>query len=309
MVYTVTINPSLDYIATVDNFRVGMTNRTNSELILPGGKGINVSQVLKNLDVDNVALGFVAGFTGDELSKRLENMHIKTDFIKLTKGNTRINVKLRSNVETEINGQGPVISEEDIEILMRKLDDLTDGDIVVLAGSIPSGVTKELYKIIMERLSGKNVDVVVDATKELLTCVLPLRPFLIKPNNYELSEIFGTELKNREDVVPYAKKLKDMGARNVLVSLGGEGAVLVTEAGEVYAGKAPEGVLVNSVGAGDSMVAGFIAGFLESQSLEKAFCMGVAAGSASAFSEYLATKENIMDIYCQYNCEKLQNMI
>lgn len=297
MVYTVTVNPSLDYIVSVDDFKLGLTNRTNRELMLPGGKGINVSIVLKNLGVESTALGFVAGFTGDELIKKLEALGIRQEFIRLPEGNTRINVKLKSIDGTEINGMGPVIDEIYANQLITKLETLGEGDVVFLAGSIPNSVSQNYYKSIMERLAGKGVLVVVDATKDLLTNVLPLKPFLIKPNNHELGEIFGVELNARQEVIPYAKKLQDMGASNVLVSMAGNGAVLVAEDGTIVEADAPKGTLVNGVGAGDSMVAGFMAGWLESGDYITAYRMGAAAGSASAFSEYLATKEEIIEVY------------
>ncbi len=299
MIYTVTFNPSLDYIVSVTDFKLGLTNRTDSELLLPGGKGINVSQVLMNLGIESTALGFVAGFTGDELVRRLEKTGIQSGFIRVDEGLTRINLKLKSIDGTEINGQGPVISEEKVEMLMARLDTLGEGDVLFLSGSIPASMPDDAYQKIMERLEGKKVQIVVDATKELLLNVLPYRPFLIKPNNHELGEIFGVELKSRKEVVPYGRKLQERGAQNVLISMAGEGAVLIAEDGKVYDAPAPKGKLVNGVGAGDSMVAGFMAGWLEKQDYEYAFHMGVAAGSASAFSNNLATKEEIQKVYEQ----------
>ena len=299
MIYTVTFNPSLDYIVSVEDFKLGLTNRTNSELLLPGGKGINVSTVLMNLGIESTALGFVAGFTGDEIVRRLEQMGVRNGFIRIEEGFSRINVKLKSIDGTEINGQGPVISETKVQSLMTQLDELGEGDVLFLSGSIPASMPDDAYQKIMERLEGKGVQIIVDATKDLLMNVLPHHPFLIKPNNHELGEIFETELKSREAVVPYAKKLQEMGAQNVLISMAGEGAVLVAADGTVYDAPAPKGTLVNSVGAGDSMVAGFMAGWMEKQDYEYAFHMGVAAGSASAFSENLATKEEIEAVYQQ----------
>lgn len=297
MIYTVTFNPSLDYIVSVNNFQMGMTNRTDSELLLPGGKGINVSIVLKNLGVENTALGFIAGFTGEEIRREVEEIGVKANFIQVEKGVSRINLKLKSIDGTEINGQGPDISEEKVEELLKKLEALKDGDILVLAGSIPASIPDDIYKNIMKRLAGKGIMIVVDATKDLLLNVLEYHPFLIKPNNHELGEIFKTELKTREDVIPYAKKLQEMGARNVLVSMAGEGAVLIAEDGSEYTASAPKGKLVNGVGAGDSMVAGFLAGWMEKKNYVHAFHMGIAAGSASAFSEYLAKREEIEAVY------------
>lgn len=297
MIYTVTFNPSLDYIISVNDFQLGLTNRTDSELILPGGKGINVSTILMNLGIDSTAFGFAAGFTGEEIIREVEAMGIRSDFIKIDSGISRINLKLKNIDGTEINGSGPEISEEKIEELLRKLDILGEGDILVLAGSIPASMPADMYSTIMERLQHKNVTFIVDATKDLLINVLKYKPFLIKPNNHELGELFDVKLTTREEVIPYGKKLQKQGARNVLISMAGEGAVLVAEDGSVYEAPAPKGTLVNAVGAGDSMVAGFTAGWIEKKDYRHAFYMGVSAGSASAFSEYLATKEEIMDLY------------
>lgn len=297
MIYTVTFNPSLDYIVSVNDFQLGLTNRTDSELILPGGKGINVSTILMNLGIDSTAFGFAAGFTGEEIIREVEAMGIRSDFIKIDSGISRINLKLKNIDGTEINGSGPEISEEKIEELLRKLDILGEGDILVLAGSIPASMPADMYSTIMERLQHKNVTFIVDATKDLLINVLKYKPFLIKPNNHELGELFDVKLTTREEVIPYGKKLQKQGARNVLLSMAGEGAVLVAEDGSVYEAPAPKGTLVNAVGAGDSMVAGFTAGWIEKKDYRHAFYMGVSAGSASAFSEYLATKEEIMDLY------------
>lgn len=297
MIYTVTFNPSLDYIVSVNDFQLGLTNRTDSELILPGGKGINVSTILMNLGIDSTAFGFAAGFTGEEIIREVEAMGIRSDFIKIDSGISRINLKLKNIDGTEINGSGPEISEEKIEELLRKLDILGEGDILVLAGSIPASMPADMYNTIMERLQHKNVTFIVDATKDLLINVLKYKPFLIKPNNHELGELFDVKLTTREEVIPYGKKLQKQGARNVLISMAGEGAVLVAEDGSVYEAPAPKGTLVNAVGAGDSMVAGFTAGWIEKKDYRHAFYMGVSAGSASAFSEYLATKEEIMDLY------------
>jgi len=297
MIYTVTFNPSLDYIVSVDDFKLGLTNRTSSELILPGGKGTNVSTVLKNLGFESTALGFVAGFTGNEIVKRLNDMGIKSDFISIENGISRINLKLKSIDGTEINGAGPDISEEKVNELMDKLNQLKEGDVLVLAGSIPSSMSDNIYRDIMADLKDRGVMIVVDATKDLLLNVLEYHPFLIKPNNHELGEIFDVKLTTREEVIPYGRKLQEKGARNVLVSMAGEGAVLIAEDGQVFDAPAPKGKLINGVGAGDSMVAGFVAGWIEKQDYEYAFHMGVASGSASAFSENLATKEEIINIY------------
>lgn len=299
MIYTVTFNPSLDYIVNVDHFTCGIVNRTTKEIIYAGGKGINVSMVLKNLGFESTALGFLAGFTGDKIQSLLEEKGISTDFIRVEEGNSRINVKLRSDEETEINGQGPKMTKEDVRRLYEKLDRLKEGDILILAGSIPDSLPGSMYMDIMKYLEKKNLNIIVDATKDLLLNVLEYHPFLIKPNNHELGEIFGVELKKRDEVVPYAKKMQEKGARNVLVSMAGEGAVLVTEEGQVLKREAPKGKLVNSVGAGDSMVAGFVAGYLQEQDYEKAFAWGVCTGSASAFSEEMATKEEVLALLAQ----------
>lgn len=299
MIYTVTFNPSLDYIVSVPDFQTGLTNRTESELLLPGGKGINVSTVLRNLGIENTALGFVAGFTGDEVVRRLESLGVRNGFIRIEEGFTRINLKLKSIDVTEINGQGPEIGTDKAELLMRQLETLGSGDVLFLSGSIPASMPDDTYRSIMERLDGRGVQIAVDATQSLLLNVLEYHPFLIKPNNHELGEIFGVSLNKRDEVIPYGKKLQEAGAQNVLVSLAGEGAVLIAADGSIHETPAPKGRLVNAVGAGDSMVAGFMAGWLEKQDYRHAFYMGVAAGSASAFSENLATREEIEAVYRQ----------
>ena len=297
MIYTVTFNPSLDYIVSVENFTLGKTNRTHREQILPGGKGINVSIVLGNMGIENRALGFLAGFTGREIEKRAAEFGVRSEFIYLKEGNSRINLKLKDIEGTEINGMGPMISGDKLQELIEKTDRLQPGDGLVLAGSIPVSIPASVYSELMARLAGKGILCVVDATGELLQDALQYRPFLIKPNQYELGEIFQVSLVSREDVIPYAKKLQQMGAVNVLVSLAGQGAVLVDENGGVHESPAPKGTLVNAVGAGDSMVAGFLAGYLKKKEYHHAFLMGLAAGSASAFSENLATAKEIWDIY------------
>ena len=297
MIYTVTFNPSLDYIVSVSDFKLGLTNRTESELLLPGGKGINVSTVLQNLGIVNTALGFTAGFVGEEVRKEVEQLGVKAEFISLNEGVSRINLKLKSIDGTEINGQGPKIPQKAVDALMTQLDRLGADDTLVLAGSIPASMPDDIYQKIMERLDGRGVRMVVDATKDLLLNVLGHHPFLIKPNNHELGDIFGVTLSERGEVIPYAKKLQERGAVNVLVSMAGKGAVLLAEDGSVYEAEAPKGTLKNGVGAGDSMVAGFLAGYGENGSYEHAFRMGLAAGSASAFSEQLATKDEIEKVY------------
>ena len=296
MIYTITFNPALDYIVRVEDFKLGEVNRTSYEEIYAGGKGINVSIVLNNLNVENIALGYIAGFTGQEIENKVKSMGCKTDFIKLNNGLSRINVKLKSNEESEINGQGPNITENDLEELYNKLYLLKEGDVLVLAGSIPNTLPKNIYEIIMDKLKDKNIKIIVDATKDLLLNVLKYKPFLIKPNHHELAELFNTEIKNEDEIILYAKKLKEMGARNVLISMAGDGAIFVTEDNRVIKSQVPKGKLVNSVGAGDSMVGGFIAGYLKNNNLEEAFKMGVATGSASAFSEGLATKEKVCEL-------------
>ncbi len=299
MIYTVTFNPSLDYIADVPDFRLGCTNRTVSERLIAGGKGINVSIVLQNLGWESTALGFVAGFTGDELSRQLEALGVQNGFIRVPDGLTRINLKLKSIDGTEINGQGPVIGTEQVQELMTRLDRLTHGDVLFLSGSIPPSMPDDAYQRIMTLLDGRDVQIVVDATGDLLTKVLPYRPFLIKPNNHELGALFGVTLSTRAEVLPYGRRLQELGARNVLISMAGEGAVLIAADGSVQEAPAPKGTLINAVGAGDSMVAGFMAGFMERQDYTYAFHMGLAAGSASAFSENLATRLEIESVYRQ----------
>lgn len=297
MIYTVTFNPAIDYAIGVENLEPGMTNRSTFEQLLPGGKGLNVSTILNHLGMENTALGFIAGFTGAEIKRSFEAFGGKSDFIELREGISRINVKIKSVEETEINAAGPVIDKEAVEQLMEKLDQLKEGDILILAGSIPSSMSDSLYSDIMKMLSDRDIMIAVDATKDLLLNVMPYKPFLVKPNNHELGEIFGVTLNKREEVVPYAKKLQEKGARNVLISMAGEGAVLIAENGEVFMSEAPKGQVKNSVGAGDSMVAGFIAGWCEKGDYAHAFKMGLSAGSASAFSELLATKQEIEQVY------------
>ena len=299
MIYTVTFNPSLDYIVSVDGFTLGRVNRTTKELVYPGGKGVNVSLVLKNLGMENTALGFIAGFTGTEIERGLKEWGCLTDFIKIPEGMSRINMKLRSREESEINGQGPKISEEALEELYRKLDAMEPGDVLVLAGSIPNSMPDSSYEQILARVQGRNIRSVVDATGDLLVNVLKYHPFLIKPNNHELEEIFHVPMDSKETIVAHAKKMQEMGAENVLISMAGDGAILVAADGSVWQSPAPKGKVVNSVGAGDSMVAGFITGYLKSQSYEEAFHMGICTGSASAFSERLATQEEVDGILGQ----------
>ena len=294
MIYTVTFNPALDYILRLDRFTAGGINRVTYEQVLAGGKGINVSIVLSNMGIKSTALGFIAGFTGEEIKRQLLTQDVDYDFVQLPEGFSRINVKAKADVETEINGQGPNISEAKREELFRQLDKLGEGDTLVLAGSIPNTLPDDIYERIMERLQGRGIRVIVDATKQLLMNVLKYGPWLIKPNNHELGEMFGVELKSDGEIIDHAKKLQEKGAQNVLISMAGDGAILLTADGKSYKSPAPKGKLVNSVGAGDSMVAGFLTGFQESGGdYERAFRMGVATGSASAFSEHLATRPEV----------------
>lgn len=297
MIYTVTFNPALDYILELDKLEIGKIQKSKTELILPGGKGINVSTVLTNLEIDNIALGYKAGFVGAELERLLRNMNVKTDFIDLEEGNSRINVKISGEEETAINTNGPQISENKILELLEKLKTLNENDYLVLSGSIPSSIKDDIYEKICRIVKKQNVKIVVDATKNLLVQALKYNPFLIKPNNEELGEIFGVEIHTKEDAYVYGKKLKEMGAKNVLVSMGKIGATLIDEAGQEYFIKSPEGKRVNTVGSGDSMVAGFIAGFLKYNNYNDALRMGVSAGSASALSKYLATKEEVYNLF------------
>lgn len=296
MIFTVTFNPSLDYIVRVDEMRLGTINRTNYEQLLPGGKGINVSIVLGNLGHPSRALGFSAGVTGVALEKLLADTGVDADLIHVKAGFTRINAKVKAVEETEINGQGPRIAPEDVDALFSKLDVLGQDDTLVISGSVPNTLPSDMYEQVMERLAGRGVRIVVDAERDLLTRVLPYRPFLVKPNNHELGDIFGVTLKTRDEVVPYARRMQEMGAQNVLVSMAGEGGVLVAADGQVYQSPAAKGTVVNSVGAGDSCVAGFLAGLMETGSYQTAFRMGLAAGSASAFSDHLATRPEVEDL-------------
>jgi len=299
MIYTVSFNPSLDYVQDLDCVNLGYVNRTSGEKILPGGKGINVSMVLKNLGFENQALGFTAGFTGEVLKSMLKAKGVESDFIELDAGMTRINVKIRAKEETEINGQGPDIKKDELQQMFDKLDKLQSGDCLILAGTIPASLPSDIYEQIMEKLMNRNIDIVVDATKDLLLNVLKFRPFLIKPNNHELGEMFGVVLKSDDEIVEYAKKLQVMGARNVLISMAGDGAILITETGEVHKIGVPKGTVVNSVGAGDSMVAGFTASYLKDHDYMEALKRGTATGSATAFSEGLATADKVEELYKQ----------
>ena len=294
MVYTVTFNPAIDYVVRVDDFETGKLNRTRQELIQIGGKGINVSVLLSRLGVETTALGFVAGFTGQEIERTLEQECVRTDFVHLKQGFTRINVKLKGGQETEINGRGPQVDEASLEALHEKLQQIREGDYLVLAGSVPADMPKQLYSHILEKLSRCGAGFVVDAEGELLTGILQYRPFLIKPNHLELGAIFHKELHGEEEIEACAAQLQKQGARNVLVSMGGAGAILLDESGRFHRAQAPDGTVKKSVGAGDSMVAGFLAGWLRFGDYERALRMGIAAGSATAFSYGLAEREEVM---------------
>ena len=303
MIYTVTLNPSIDYIVRLDKLTSGITNRTTSEEYYYGGKGINVSLVLAELDLDSTAYGFVAGFTGKAIENGIRNDHIITDFIKLKEGISRINIKIKAGEETEINCQGPHIDEQELERLLQKIDRIQPGDTLILAGSIPNTMPDDTYEIMMQRIGDKDVRIVVDATKQLLVNSLKYHPFLIKPNRQELSEIFNVEVKTEEDIEHYAKELQKLGARNVLISLGGEGAMLIDENG----GKHKAGVLkekvINTVGSGDSMVAGFIAGYEQKKDYAYALTLGSVCGNATAFLSGLATREKIDELLEKFNSQ------
>lgn len=298
MVYTVTFNPAIDYVVRTSAMKLGEVNRSSSEEMYFGGKGINVSAVLKELGIASRALGFTAGFTGEAIENGISAMGITSDFVRLKKGNSRINVKIKADDETELNGQGPDIDDEALSQLFGKLDKLTDGDTLVLAGSIPNSLPSDIYERIMQRLSDRKIRTVVDATKDLLLNVLKYRPFLIKPNNYELGEMFGVKLNSDDEIEKYARKLQEMGAVNVLVSMAGDGAMLIDEKGKMHRCGVCRGNVKNSVGAGDSMVAGFIAGSQEGD-YEYALKLGTAAGGATAFSDGLAEKAMIDELMKQ----------
>ena len=292
MIYTVTFNPAIDYIVHTGTMQVGQVNRSQGEELYFGGKGINVSFVLHELGLPSKALGFVAGFTGAAIEAGIQEQGIATDFVHLDSGFSRINVKIKSGEETELNGQGPNISEAAVAELFEKLNQLQDGDILILAGSIPNTMPADSYEKILAHLSDKKIKFVVDATKDLLLKVLPYHPFLIKPNNHELGELFGVTLHSIEEIATYAKKLQEMGAQNVLISMAGDGALLIDETGKQHVCGVCKGTVKNSVGAGDSMVAGFVAGSMHGD-YEAALKLGTAAGGATAFSEGLAQRAEI----------------
>lgn len=297
MIYTVTLNPALDYVMKVGNIRYDDINRSESEEIYYGGKGINVSVILTRLGVENKALGFVGGFTGEKLYEMLKKDGIDCDFNILKNGYTRINVKIKAQTELDVNAQGPAIDEEDIALLLEKLDGIKQGDFLVLAGSIPNTLPDDIYERILLRLDGRGINFVVDATGDLLKNVLKYKPFLIKPNHHELGDLFGVEAKSEQDIVFYAKKLQEMGARNVLVSRAKDGATLIDEQGNVTTFENVEGELVNSVGCGDSMVGGFLAGWIEKGDYSYALKLGAACGNATAFSQELATADEIKNVF------------
>lgn len=306
MIYTVTLNPSIDYVVNMNQLTEGTVNRVSAEHFYPGGKGINVSQILNQHEIDNIALGFISGFTGDFIQSSLQEKGIKTDFIQLKEGYSRINMKVKTlSDETEINGSGPKISNEEIEKLYQQLDKLTSEDTLVLAGSIPASLPDDFYEQIMKYVESKHVKVIVDATKNLLLNVLKYRPFLIKPNHHEIAEMFNVTISSTEDLLYYGNQLKEMGAQNVLISMGGDGAILIAETGDIYRSNVPKGTVKNSVGAGDSMVAGFIAGYQKHNSYEEALRLGAASGSATAFSSDVATREYIDKLVSEINVTKL----
>lgn len=313
MIYTITFNPALDYTVQVEKFEIGKINRTKSENILAGGKGLNVSIILKRLGIENTALSFIAGFTGKELERKIRQYNIKTEFIETNRGYTRINVKISSleknsliqESETALNGNGPEITEDDIEKLLQKIQNINSNDIVILSGNIPKCINENIYEIICKELDGNNVKFVVDASQKLLMNCLKYKPFFIKPNKEELEETFNTKIETKEEIIIYAKKLQEKGAQNVLISLGGDGAILLTEKNEVYYSNTPKGQVINTVGAGDSMVAGFVAGYLKKKDYKEALKLGIASGSATAFSAGLAMNEEINGLLKQITIEKI----
>lgn len=305
MIYTMTFNPSLDYVMQVDHFDIGETNRSTKEQLYPGGKGFNVSTILHRLGLPTTAMGFIAGFTGKEIKRQLLERGFQCSLCELEDGLSRINVKMKGEHETEINGSGPVITQDKLEEMFSSLDTLTSKDILVLAGSIPPSLSDDIYEQIMKRLSAHHIKIVVDATNKLLTRVLPYHPFLIKPNKRELEELFDIEIHDQTTLITYATKLQDLGAQNVLVSLGKDGALLISEDHHIYKCGTPSGTLINSVGSGDSMVAGFIAGYLNHHSYKEALRLGSACGSATAFSQDLATLSKINELYEQIESEEI----
>lgn len=297
MIYTVTFNPSLDYVVNLENLNIGQTNRAQSNLLVAGGKGINVSMILNELGMESTAIAYVAGFTGQEIRRQVEDAGCNACFIELPEGNSRINVKIKEKKETEINAAGPKIDREHLEQLWNYLEELENGDILVLAGSVPTSLPNNIYADMLKRVAPKGVKVIVDASGSILHNLINLKPYLIKPNQDELHELFDVRVRTIDEARIYVKKLRDMGARNAIISLGEVGAVLAAEDGKIYSCMAPRGNAVNSVGAGDSMLAGFIAGMLADVGYEDALKLAVAAGSASAFSKTLATQKEIQELY------------
>ena len=299
MIYTITLNPALDYTIDIKKLILNKINTSENEYILPGGKGINVSIILKRLEIESIALGFISGFTGKEIKRLVENENVKTDFINIEKGSSRINVKiLEENNETAINTTGPLVHNQDIENLYKKLDILTKNDILVLSGSTPKGISEDIYEAICARVQEKKVKIVVDATKDLLLKTLKYKPFLIKPNHHELGEIFNLKITNKEQALEYAKMLRQKGAKNVLVSMGSNGSVLLDENGKTYKKDIIKRKnVINTVGAGDSMVAGFLAGYLKYQNYEDALNLAVSSATATVNSVYLGTKDEIIEYF------------
>ena len=314
MIYTITFNPALDYITQVENFEIGKINRTATEKILAGGKGLNVSIVLKNLEIENTAISFIAGFTGKELEKKIKEYQINTDFIEVKKGITRINVKIISTnnsnqspkIETAINGNGPEITKEEMDLFFEKIKKIKPTDLVILSGNVPKCINEKIYEIICKELKQNEVPFIVDATQKLLVNTLQYKPILIKPNKQELEETFNVKIENKEDIIFYAKKLQEKGAQNVLISLGGDGAILLTKEGKSYYSNAPKGQVINTVGAGDSMVAGFVAGFSKYKNYIEALKTGIASGSASTFGTELATKDRVQELLKQIKIEEIK---
>lgn len=301
MIYTVTLNPSLDYVMQVKSLLEGEVNRSEKECIMPGGKGINVSLILRNLGVSSVALGFVAGFTGKEIERFLEERGVAADFVFVEQGMSRINVKVHAEKETEINGAGPAVDDNALNTLLEKIESLTCEDTLVIAGSVPGSIPRSIYADIAKRLCDKGVSFVVDAEKALLKDVLSYKPFLIKPNHKELADFFGCEIHTVEDVKKYAVELKRLGAKNVLVSMAGDGAVLISSDENVYYCSTPDGKVIHSTGAGDSAVAGFLYAKQNDFSDADALRFSVCAGSATAFSEDLADKQSVFNLFEQFD--------
>lgn len=299
MIYTLTLNPALDYTIKLENLYLGKINKTKETEILPGGKGINVSTVLKNLEIESIAIGFISGFTGKEIERKLNENNIKTEFIGLENQNSRINIKIiEKTKETAINTKGPNILKEDIEKLYKKIEKIEDGDFLVLSGSIPNGIDQDIYEKICEKLKNKNIKIIVDSTNDLLLKTLKFKPFLIKPNKPELEEIFKTKIKNKKEAIKYAQVLKEKGAKNIIVSMGEEGAIFIDENKNKYnIGALKPKKIVNTVGAGDSMIAGFLAGFLKYKNYEKALKLGISSATATVSTIYLGTKEEILEYF------------